>query len=157
MRNRLVAALMFATLALGIGACSSGFQGQETITDTLVESDSAVTGAEASISPFNWDVSKYAGISGLRIVRNGTVAEAVIGREHDEIKLSYDPSTGLFEFEARGARAFEGQIAQAELRARIAEAYGTTWVELAPEIKGAVESALTAVCAIAGVACPSAT
>lgn len=138
-----------------IGACAPfGPTGQQGLDVQPVAS-----GAEGSVSPGVWSPPNYAGITAARIIiprpdGQQIVAEFVDGKENGEIAVVWTlPDGESVSYTASDVRAFEGQALRADVERVIVETTGQTLQELAPEVRGLLETAITAACTAAGGAC----
>lgn len=139
---RLLAAGLGAGLLLG-GCSTFGPTGQQSL-----EMEDRSEGTEASYSPFNWSPQNYAGLTAGRIVYPGAdggapvVAEWLSGKEAESATLSFaTPDGNVITYSAGGLRAFEGQLARAQVERDLAEQLSGLWEKITPEIKsGLVEA-----------------
>ena len=84
------------------------------------------------------------------------VAELIDGQERAGAEIQFPLGDGQVpSFNSEASRAFDGQALRAEVERAIVQQYGQTLESLAPNVREAVESAIQAACAIAGVACPT--
>ncbi|NIA72368.1 hypothetical protein HBA54_27650 [Pelagibius litoralis] len=140
-------------LALAAGlllsACSTfGPTGQQSL-----DPEDRPVGSEASYSPFNWSPPNYAGLTAGRIIYPGAdggapvVAEWFSGKEAEAAVVSFaTPDGNVFSYDASGLKAFEGQLARAQVESDLAARLGELWQNVAPEIKtGLVDAVCLAV------------
>ncbi len=129
---------------LFLAGCSTfGPTGQQSL-----DADDRPSGSEASYSPFNWSPPNYAGMTAGRIIYpdadggDPVVAEWFSGKEAEAAIVSFaTPDGNVFSYDASGLRAFEGQLARAQVESDLAARLGDLWESVAPEIKtGLVDS-----------------
>jgi len=130
-----------------VGACTT-FEAQQSL-DYDHQEAASPTGAEASLSPFNWSPPNYAGLTAGRIVypgRNGSppiVAEWLSGKEAEGASFTFaTPDGNVIAYNATGLRAFEGQLARAEVEKALAGELSGLWQNVAPEIKAGLVDAV---------------
>ncbi|GAB4391014.1 MAG: hypothetical protein Tsb0032_00460 [Kiloniellaceae bacterium] len=139
---------MLAGLAgagLLISACSTfGPTGQQSL-----DMENREKGTEASYSPFNWSPQNYAGMTAGRIVYPGAeggapvVAEWLSGKEAETATLSFvTPEGNVITYSAGGLRAFEGQLARAEVERDLAAQLSDLWENVTPEIRSGLVDAI---------------
>jgi hypothetical protein len=136
-----------AALAAGLAltACSTfGPTGQQSL-----EMADRGSGAEASYSPFNWSPPNYAGLTAGRIVYPGrdggppVVAEWLSGKEAEEAEISFaTPDGKVITYKAGGLKAFEGQLARAQVESDLAAQLAGLWENIAPEIRSGLVDAI---------------
>jgi hypothetical protein len=128
-----------------LAACSTyGPTGQQAL-----EVDTRAAGTEASYSPFNWSPPNYAGITAGRIIYPGrdggapVVAEWLSGKEAESATLSFaTPDGNVITYSAGGLRAFEGQLARAQVESDLAAQLSDLWENIAPEIRAGLVDAV---------------
>jgi hypothetical protein len=126
-------------------ACETfGPTGQQSL-----DMDARARGAEASYSPFNWSPPNYAGLTAGRIVYPGeagrppVVAEWLSGKEAENATITFaTPDGNVITYSAGGLRAFEGQLARAEVERDLAAQLSDMWQNIAPEIRGGLVDAI---------------
>lgn len=133
-----------AGLLLLAGCATFGPTGQQSL-----EMSSRAAGAEASYSPFNWSPPNYAGMTAGRIVYPGpdggapVVAEWLSGKEAESATITFaTPDGNVVTYSAGGLRAFEGQLARAEVERDLAAQLSGLWENVAPEIRGGLVDAI---------------
>src|SRR3546814_5902956 len=99
-------------------------------------------GTEASYSPFNWSPPNYAGMTAGRIIYPGAtggapvVAEWLSGKEAETATVTFaTPDGNVITYSAGGLRAFEGQLARAEVERQLAGQLADLWKTITPEVK----------------------
>ena len=144
-----------AVAVMMLGGCAAfGPTGQQTLDVEPVDA-----GTQGSVSPFVYSPPNYAGITAARILiprRDGTfiVAEFSDGKEQGQIEVEWTlPDGESVTYRASDVRAFEGQAVRGEVERAIVETTGQTITDLAPEVRGIVETAITAACTAAGGTC----
>lgn len=133
------AALALAGLALA--ACET-FEPQQSL-DVEDGAGEGRAGSEASLSPFNWSPPNYAGLTAGRIVypnpaegQPPIVAEFVSGKEAEDAEVTFaTPEGNVVSYRVGGLRAFEGQLARADVEKALAAELSGLWQSVAPEIK----------------------
>lgn len=149
--DRLRAALSVCAVGVvlaALAACDTfGPTGQQQADLEGVAGDNR-TGSEASLSPFNWSPPNYAGLTAGRIVYPlpegpPIVAEFVSGKEAESAAVSFEtPDRNVVSYQVGGLRAFEGQIARAEVEKALSAELSDLWQNLAPDIRtGIVDAA----------------
>ena len=127
-----------ALWGLLLAGCSTfGPTGQQSL-----EMESRAGGAEASYSPFNWSPPNYAGMTAGRIIYPGqdggapVVAEWLSGKEAENANITFaTPDGNIISYNASGLRAFEGQLARAQVESDLAAQLSDLWQNIAPEIR----------------------
>ncbi|MGD1878316.1 MAG: hypothetical protein ACFB13_12565 [Kiloniellaceae bacterium] len=127
-----------AACGLLLAGCSTfGPTGQQSL-----EMEDRKEGTEASYSPFNWSPPNYAGMTAGRIIYPGVaggapvVAEWLSGKEAESATITFaTPDGNIITYNAGGLRAFEGQIARADVEKALAGELSELWQNVAPEIK----------------------
>lgn len=149
-----------AIAALGLLAGCSTFESQQQL-DIEDDGGEARSGTEASLSPFNWSPPNYAGLTAGRIVYptdggEPIVAEFISGKEAENANVAFQtPDGNVVSYAVGGLKAFEGQLARAQVEQALAAELSNLWTNLAPEIKsGIVEAACLA---MTGFPCSAAT
>lgn len=146
MRTARMPALAAAIAAAqSLAACSTfGPTGQQSL-----DMEARGAGAEASYSPFNWSPPNYAGLTAGRIVYPGkdgaapVVAEWLSGKEAENAAITFaTPDGNLITYSAGGLRAFEGQLARAQVERDLAEQLSDLWESVTPEIKAGLVDAI---------------
>lgn len=148
-RKLLIGALAPGVLVLALSACETfGPTGQQQaeLEDAAGENR---TGSEASLSPFNWSPPNYAGLTAGRIVYPSAeggdpiVAEFLSGKEAEDAAVTFaTPDGNVVSYQVGGLRAFEGQLARAEVEKALAAELSNMWQELTPEIRtGIIDAA----------------
>jgi hypothetical protein len=146
MRKMNFVGLLCGTLsALSPAACSTfGPTGQQSL-----EMDDRQEGAEASYSPFNWSPPNYAGITAGRIIYPGkdgappVVAEWLSGKEAEHAAITFaTPDGNIITYSAGGLKAFEGQLARAQVERDLAAQLSGLWEAITPEIKAGLVDAV---------------
>lgn len=130
---------------LTLGACSTyGPTGQQ-----VLEAEERKAGTEASYSPFNWSPLNYAGMTAGRIIYPGrdssapVVAEWLSGKEAESATLSFvTPDGNIITYSAGGLRAFEGQLARAQVESDLAAQLSDLWESVTPEIRAGLVDAV---------------
>lgn len=125
-------------VCLTLGACSTyGPTGQQ-----MLEMEKRPAGTEAGYSPFNWSPPNYAGMTAGRIIYPGrkgnepVVAEWLSGKEAESATLSFvTPDGNVITYSAGGLRAFEGQLARAQVESELAARLSDLWENITPEIR----------------------
>jgi ABC-type amino acid transport substrate-binding protein len=137
----LVAAVCGGLLA---GCSTFGPTGQQAL-----EMESRGAGAEASYSPFNWSPPNYAGMTAGRVIypgaegRDPVVAEWVSGKEAESATVTFaTPDGNVITYSAGGLKAFEGQLARAEVERHLASQLADLWKTITPEIKAGLVDAI---------------
>jgi len=137
-------ALVAVTGLLLAGCSTFGPTGQQSL-----EMEGREAGAEASYSPFNWSPPNYAGITAGRIIYPGkdgappVVAEWLSGKEAEEAAISFaTPDGNIITYSAGGLRAFEGQLARAQVERDLAAQLSDLWKNITPEIKSGLVDAI---------------
>ena len=135
-RLRKVIAAGFCSVALA-GCSTFGPTGQQSL-----EMEARAAGTESSYSPFNWSPPNYAGMTAGRIIYPGAeggapvVAEWLSGKEAERAEITFaTPDGNLVTYSAGGLRAFEGQLARAEVEKALAAELSDLWENVAPEIR----------------------
>jgi hypothetical protein len=144
MRQILTAAALVAGL-FGMTACETfGPTGQQAL-----DMEARRDGAQASYSPFNWSPPNYAGMTAGRIVYPGrdggdpVVAEWLSGKEAERARITFaTPDGNVITYDAGGLRAFEGQIARAQVEKALAAELSDMWQNIAPEIRAGLVDAV---------------
>lgn len=147
-------------LLLAAAACSTfGPTGQQQV-DPEGAAGAGRSGSEASYSPFNWSPPNYAGLTAGRIVYPGEsgpiVAEFLSGKEAEDANVSFaTPDGNVVTYSTKGLKAFEGQLARAEVEKALADRLAGMWETLGPEIRGGIVDAICAgmtggACAVVG-------
>ncbi|MEO3429754.1 hypothetical protein AAFN88_12890 [Pelagibius sp. CAU 1746] len=136
-----------AAVACGLllGACSTfGPTGQQSL-----DPKDRKEGTEGSYSPFNWSPANYAGLTAGRIVYPGVdggppvVAEWLSGKEAESATLSFaTPDGNVITYSAGGLKAFEGQLARAQVESDLAEQLSDLWENITPEIQAGMVDAI---------------
>ena len=143
---RRAGSLMVSLVAgLALAACSTfGPTGQQSL-----EMAERGSGAEASYSPFNWSPPNYAGLTAGRIVYPGrdggppVVAEWLSGKEAEDAEISFaTPDGKVITYKAGGLKAFEGQLARAQVESDLAAQLAGLWENIAPEIRSGLVDAI---------------
>lgn len=148
-----LAAGALALMMLG-GCAGLGPTGQQSL-----ETEAIGAGAQGSVSPFVYSPPNYSGITAARILiprpdGQHIVAEFVDGKESGEIAVVWTlPDGESVSYTASDVRAFEGQAFRAEVEQRIVDVTGQTLQQLTPEVRGLLETAITAACTAAGGTC----
>jgi hypothetical protein len=127
------------------GGCETfGPTGQQSL-----DMDQRARGAEASYSPFNWSPPNYAGLTAGRIIYPGeaggppVVAEWLSGKEAENATITFaTPDGNVITYSAGGLRAFEGQLARAEVERDLATQLAEMWENIAPEVRGGLVDAI---------------
>ncbi|MGF1631968.1 MAG: hypothetical protein ACFCUT_21030 [Kiloniellaceae bacterium] len=143
--RRLHGALGACACALLLAGCSTfGPTGQQSL-----DMNDRAEGTEASYSPFNWSPPNYAGMTAGRIIYPGAegrppvVAEWISGKEAESATITFaTPDGNLITYSADGLRAFEGQLARAEVERALASQLGDLWKTITPEFKAGLVDAL---------------
>ena len=138
--------------AIGAVACGLLLAGCGTFGPTGQQSldmDARTAGTEASYSPFNWSPPNYAGMTAGRIVYPGTdggapvVAEWLSGKEAESAQITFaTPDGNVITYSAGGLRAFEGQLARAQVERDLAAQLRGLWTDITPEIKSGLVDAI---------------
>jgi hypothetical protein len=134
-----------ALLGMLLAACETfGPTGQQSL-----DMEERARGAEASYSPFNWSPPNYAGLTAGRIIYPGAaggppvVAEWLSGKEAENATITFaTPDGNVVTYRAGGLRAFEGQLARAEVGRDLAAQLADMWENIAPEIRGGLVDAI---------------
>jgi hypothetical protein len=134
-----------ALLGILAGGCATfGPTGQQSL-----DMDERARGAEASYSPFNWSPPNYAGLTAGRIIYPGeaggppVVAEWLSGKEAENATITFaTPDGNVITYSAGGLRAFEGQLARAEVERDLAAQLAEMWENIAPEVRGGLVDAI---------------
>jgi len=142
-RSRAVASA--ALLGMLLAACETfGPTGQQSL-----DMEARARGAEASYSPFNWSPPNFAGLTAGRIIYPGeaggppVVAEWLSGKEAENATITFaTPDGNVITYSAGGLRAFEGQLARAEVERDLAAQLADMWENIAPEIRGGLVDAI---------------
>lgn len=137
-----VAAIACGTILAG---CSTfGPTGQQSL-----DTQERGAGAQASYSPFNWSPPNYAGMTAGRIVYPGrdggapVVAEWISGKEAESATVTFaTPDGNVITYSAGGLRAFEGQLARADVERHLAGQLSDLWKTITPEIKAGLIDAV---------------
>jgi len=146
MRMRLLLAPIFAVgTGLTLAGCSTfGPTGQQSL-----DMEAREEGSEASYSPFNWSPPNYAGITAGRIIYPGkegappVVAEWLSGKEAETAAITFaTPDGNIITYSAGGLRAFEGQLARAQVERDLAQQLSGLWEAITPEIKAGLVDAI---------------
>jgi len=146
MREAAIFRLVLAAAAgLALAGCSTfGPTGQQSL-----DMEDRDAGAEASYSPFNWSPPNYAGITAGRIVYPGkdgaspVVAEWLSGKEAENAAITFaTPDGNIITYSAGGLRAFEGQLARAQVERDLAGQLSDLWENITPEIKAGLVDAI---------------
>lgn len=143
--NVLRGAAIAAAGGLALAGCSTfGPTGQQSL-----DMDDRKKGVEASYSPFNWSPQNYAGMTAGRIIYPGVdggppvVAEWLSGKEAERATLSFaTPDGNVVTYSAGGLKAFEGQLARAQVERDLAEQLSNLWETITPEIKAGLVDAI---------------
>lgn len=136
---------LVAVAGLLLAGCSTfGPTGQQSL-----DMKGREEGAEASYSPFNWSPPNYAGITAGRIIYPGkdgappVVAEWLSGKEAEAAAISFaTPDGNIITYNAGGLRAFEGQLARAQVERDLAAQLSDLWKNVSPEIKSGLVDAI---------------
>ena len=138
------AALAAASAMLLAGCTTFGPTGQQSL-----DMDDRKDGSEASYSPFNWSPPNYAGMTAGRIIYPGkdggdpVVAEWLSGKEAESATISFaTPDGNVITYSAGGLRAFEGQLARAQVESDLAAQLSDLWENITPEIKAGLVDAI---------------
>ena len=114
-----------------------------------LEMEDRGAGTEASYSPFNWSPPNYAGMTAGRIVYPGAeggapvVAEWISGKEAENATVTFaTPDGNVITYSAAGLKAFEGQLARAEVERHLAGQLADLWKTITPEIKAGLIDAI---------------
>lgn len=134
-----------ALLGVMVAACETfGPTGQQSL-----DMEARAGGAEASYSPFNWSPPNYAGLTAGRIIYPDAaggppvVAEWLSGKEAENATISFAaPDGNVFTYSAGGLKAFEGQLARAQVERDLAAQLSGLWESIAPEIRGGLVEAV---------------
>jgi len=139
-------------IALRAGACGLLLAGCSTFGPTGQQSldmDDRREGTEASYSPFNWSPPNYAGMTAGRIIYPGAdgrapvVAEWISGKEAESATITFaTPDGNIITYGAGGLKAFEGQLARAEVERDLALQLADLWKTITPEIKAGLVDAI---------------
>ncbi|HEY9548783.1 MAG TPA: hypothetical protein VIR45_04715 [Kiloniellaceae bacterium] len=144
-RARRLAPLLTAACGLFAAGCSTfGPTGQQAL-----DMENRGGGTEASYSPFNWSPPNYAGMTAVRIIYPGAqgsapvVAEWISGKEAEAATVSFaTPDGNIITYSADGLKAFEGQLARAEVERDLAGQLTGLWEAITPEIKAGLVDAV---------------
>ena len=144
-RPRLSCLAVTAVCAASLAACDTfGPTGQQSL-----EMADRAAGTEASYSPFNWSPPNYAGMTAGRIIYPGqdggapVVAEWLSGKEAENASIVFaTPDGNVIRYDARGLRAFEGQLARAQVEQALATQLSDLWKSVTPEIKAGLVDAV---------------
>lgn len=136
---------MAVGLGLLLAACGTfGPTGQQALDMAGREA-----GTEASYSPFNWSPPNYAGMTAGRIIyprADGgapVVAEWISGKEAESATVTFaTPDGNVITYSAGGLKAFEGQLARAEVERHLAGQLADLWKTITPEIKAGLVDAI---------------
>jgi len=131
--------------ALALSGCSTfGPTGQQSL-----DMEARAAGTESSYSPFNWSPPNYAGMTAGRVIYPGVgggepvVAEWLSGKEAEQAEISFaTPDGNVITYSAGGLRAFEGQLARAEVERDLAAQLSDLWQNIAPEIRAGLVDAI---------------
>ncbi len=146
MTKRYARGLLFAAgTSLALAGCSTfGPTGQQSL-----DMEDRKEGAESSYSPFNWSPPNYAGITAGRIIYPGkegappVVAEWLSGKEAEKAAITFaTPDGNIITYSAGGLRAFEGQLARAQVERDLAAQLSGLWEAITPEIKAGLVDAI---------------
>lgn len=139
-------------LALAAAACGAILSGCSTFGPTgqqALDAEDRGAGAEASYSPFNWSPPNYAGMTAGRLIYPGrdggspVVAEWISGKEAESATVTFTTPDGqVITYSAGGLRAFEGQLARAEVERQLAGELGDLWKTITPELKAGLIDAI---------------
>lgn len=140
-----------------VSACET-FEPQQSL-DVEDDAGEMRTGTEASLSPFNWSPPNYAGLTAGRIIypnpvegQPPIVAEFLSGKEAETANVTFaTPEGNIVSYQVGGLRAFEGQLARADVEKNLAESLAGMWETLGPEIRGGIVDAICA--GLTGGAC----
>jgi ABC-type amino acid transport substrate-binding protein len=139
--------LIVVTSLLLVTACET-FEAQQSL-DYAAGEAASPTGDQASLSPFNWSPPNYAGLTAGRIVYPGkegeapVVAEWLSGKEAESASITFaTPDGNIITYSAGGLRAFEGQLARADVEKALAGELSGLWQNVAPEIKAGLVDAV---------------
>ena len=143
--RRICHLLALATCAMLPAACSTfGPTGQQSL-----DMEAREKGTEASYSPFNWSPPNYAGMTAGRIIYPGSdggppvVAEWISGKEAESATITFaTPDGNLITYSAGGLKAFEGQLARAQVERDLASQLAGLWEAITPEIKAGLIDAV---------------
>jgi len=143
--RNLAGAAVAICAGMTLAACSTfGPTGQQSL-----EMAERGSGAEASYSPFNWSPPNYAGLTAGRIIYPGrdggppVVAEWLSGKEAEQAEISFaTPDGKVITYKAGGLRAFEGQLARAQVESDLAAQLAGLWENIAPELRGGLVDAV---------------
>lgn len=143
--RRLQIALQVSTCGLLLAGCGTfGPTGQQSL-----DMGDRAAGTEASYSPFNWSPPNYAGMTAGRIVYPSAdggapvVAEWISGKEAESATITFaTPDGNIITYSAGGLKAFEGQLARAEVERDLANQLSDLWKTITPEIKAGLIDAI---------------
>lgn len=137
--------LLAAVCGSLLAACSTfGPTGQQAL-----DMEKRPGGTEASYSPFNWSPPNYAGMTAGRIIYPGAegtpplVAEWLSGKEAESATVTFaTPDGNVITYSAGGLKAFEGQVARAEVERQLAAQLADLWKTITPELKAGLVDAI---------------
>lgn len=142
--SRSALAGLLASCVLLAGCSTFGPTGQQSL-----DMEARAAGEEASYSPFNWSPPNYAGMTAGRIIYPGVdggapvVAEWLSGKEAEHAEISFaTPDGKVITYSAGGLRAFEGQLARAQLARDLAAQLSDLWENITPEIRAGLVDAI---------------
>ena len=143
--GRELCALLTVACGLLLAGCGTfGPTGQQAL-----DMEGRGAGTEASYSPFNWSPPNYAGMTAGRIIYPGAqggapvVAEWISGKEAESATVTFaTPDGNVITYSAGGLRAFEGQLARAEVERHLAGQLADLWKTITPEIKAGLIDAI---------------
>lgn len=141
-RRAALAAIVCGPLLAG---CSTfGPTGQQSL-----DMEARAAGTESSYSPFNWSPPNYAGMTAGRIIYPGSeggqpvVAEWLSGKEAERAEITFaTPDGKVITYSAGGLRAFEGQLARAQVERDLAAQLSDLWKNITPEIRAGLVDAI---------------
>lgn len=137
--------LLAAACGVLLAGCSTfGPTGQQAL-----DMEDRPGGTEASYSPFNWSPPNYAGLTAGRIIYPGAeggppvVAEWLSGKEAESATVSFaTPDGKVITYSAGGLKAFEGQLARADVERQLATQLADLWKTITPELKAGLVDAI---------------
>jgi hypothetical protein len=143
--GRTLRSLMVIAGATALAGCGTfGPTGQQSL-----EMAGRPVGTEASHSPFNWSPPNYAGMTAGRIIYPAAgggapvVAEWLSGKEAESATVTFaTPDGNLITYSAAGLRAFEGQLARADVERDLANQLAGLWEGITPELKSGLVDAV---------------
>lgn len=135
-----------------LAACGTPFEAKDQIEihDGLIRHSERPVGDQGSYSLMNWPPQEYAGLTATRLIYpqdrdDPVVVELVSGKEAEGAVITFTtPDGNLISYDASGLKAFEGQIARAELERALAESAADVIKEVGPQ---GIQAIVDIVCA----------